>query len=39
VADDFGLIAVVSHVPDFSDRMASQLLVSMEDGESYAVLA
>ena len=39
VAEDFGLIAVVSHVPDFSDRMASQLLVSMEDGESYAVLA
>jgi exonuclease SbcC len=39
VADDFGLIAVVSHVPDFNDRFESKLAVSMEDGESRAVLA
>jgi len=39
VSDEFGLIVVVSHVADFNDRFESKLAVTMEDGESYAVLA
>ena len=39
VADDFGLIVVVSHVADFNDRMESKLSVTMEDAESTAVLS
>jgi len=39
VAEDFGLIAVVSHVSDFNDRFESKLFVTMDEGESTAVLA
>lgn len=38
LADDFGLVVVVSHDPDFNDRFGSVLEVSMEAGVSSARL-
>ena len=36
VRDDFGFIAVVSHVADFNDRFEHRIEVTMEDDESVA---
>jgi exonuclease SbcC len=38
LADDFGLLVVVSHHPDFNDRFPGRIEVTMEDGVSTAVL-